>query len=111
MTEHVGALLDEYPGPAAHDATGGGNAMGEFPALAPHDQLQGVTLVGRVRTDLFRNYIGMHARPDARPDACTFRPDVRPDGQNPHVRCFTRAYPPSDFERARFAHPALECQF
>ena len=27
-------------------------------ALAPHDQLQGVTLVGRVRTDLFRNYIG-----------------------------------------------------
>ena len=58
MTEHVGALLDEYPGPAAHDATGGGNAMGEFPALAPHDQLQGVTLVGRVRTDLFRNYIG-----------------------------------------------------
>ena len=58
MTEKVGALLDEYPGPAAHDATGGGNAMGEFPALAPHDQLQGVTLVGRVRTDLFRNYIG-----------------------------------------------------
>ena len=58
MTEHVGALLDEYPGPAAHDATGGGNAMGEFPALAPHDQLQGVTLVGRVRTDLFRNDIG-----------------------------------------------------
>ena len=33
-------------------------AIGEFPALAPHDQLQGVTLVGRVRTDLFRNYIG-----------------------------------------------------
>ena len=58
MTEKVGALLDEYPGPAAHDATGGGNAMGEFPALAPHDQLQGVTLVGRVRTDLFRNDIG-----------------------------------------------------
>ena len=58
MTEHVGALLDEYPGPAAHDATGGGNAMGEFPALAPHDQLQGVTLVGRVRTDLFRHDIG-----------------------------------------------------
>ena len=58
MTEHVGALLDEYPGPAAHDETGGGNAMGEFPALAPHDQLQGVTLVGRVRTDLFRNDIG-----------------------------------------------------
>ena len=24
MTEHVGALLDEYPGPAEHDATGGG---------------------------------------------------------------------------------------
>ena len=32
--------------------------MGAFPALAPHDQLQGVRLVGRVRTDLFRNYIG-----------------------------------------------------
>ena len=58
MTEHVGALLDEYPGPAAHDATGAGNTMEDFPALAPHDQLQGVTLVGRVRTDLFRNYIG-----------------------------------------------------
>ena len=58
MTEHVGALLDEYPGPAAHDATGGGNAMGAFPALAPHDQLEGVTLVGRVRTDLFRHDIG-----------------------------------------------------
>ena len=41
-----------------HDATGAGSAIGEFPALAPHDQLQGVTLVGRVRTDLFRNYIG-----------------------------------------------------
>ena len=58
MTEKVGALLDEYPGPAAHDETGAGSAIGAFPALAPHDQLQGVTLVGRVRTDLFRNYIG-----------------------------------------------------
>ena len=58
MTEKVGALLDEYPGPAEHDATGAGNAMEDFPALAPHDQLQGVTLVGRVRTDLFRNDIG-----------------------------------------------------
>ena len=57
MTERVGALLDEFPGPATHDATGAGSAIGEFPALAPHDQLQGVTLVGRVRTDLFRNYI------------------------------------------------------
>ena len=58
MTEKVGALLDEYPGPAAHDETGAGSAIGAFPALAAHDQLQGVTLVGRVRTDLFRNYIG-----------------------------------------------------
>ena len=58
MTEKVGALLDEYPGPAEHDATGAGTAIGAFPALAAHDQLQGVTLVGRVRTDLFRNYIG-----------------------------------------------------
>ena len=58
MTEQVGALLDEYPGPAAHDATGGGNAMGAFPALAAHDHLQGVTLVGRVRIDLFRHDIG-----------------------------------------------------
>ena len=58
MTEHVGALLDEYPGPAAHDETGAGSAIGAFPALTPHDQLEGVTLVGRVRTDLFRNYIG-----------------------------------------------------
>ena len=73
MTEHVGALLDEYPGPAAHDATGGGNAMGEFPALAPHDQLQGVTLVGRVRTDLFRHDIGAIERHEIvgpRIDAC-----------------------------------------
>ena len=58
MTAHVGALLDEYPGPAAHDETGAGSAIGAFPALAPHDQLEAVTLVGRVRTDLFRNYIG-----------------------------------------------------
>ena len=62
MTERVGALLDEFPGPATHDATGAGSAIGEFPALAPHDQLQGVTLVGRVRTDLFRNYIGVIER-------------------------------------------------
>ena len=58
MTEQIGVLLNEYPGPAAHDETGAGSAIGAFPALAPHDQLQGVTLVGRVRTDLFRNYIG-----------------------------------------------------
>ena len=73
MTEKVGALLDAYPGPVAHDATGAGNAIGEFPALAPHDQLQGVTLVGRVRTDLFRNYIGAIERHEIvcpRIDAC-----------------------------------------
>ena len=40
MTAQVGSLLDA------------------FPALAPHDQLQGVTLVGRVRADLFRHDIG-----------------------------------------------------
>ena len=49
MAAHVGALLDAFPGPAAHDTTGAGNAIGEFPALAAHNQLQGVTLVGRVR--------------------------------------------------------------
>ena len=73
MTEQVGALLDEYPGPGAHDATGAGNAMGAFPALAPHDQLQGVTMVGRVRTDLFRNDIGAIERHEIvgpRIDAC-----------------------------------------
>ena len=32
MTEKVGALLDEYPGPAAHDETGAGSAIGAFPA-------------------------------------------------------------------------------
>ena len=46
MTEHVGALLDEYPGPAEHDATGGG--QGRLPVKAtakrsrstpPHVQL------------------------------------------------------------------------
>ena len=58
MTERVGALLDEFPGPAVHDATGAGSAIGEFPALEAHRQLQGVTLVGRDRVDLFRNYIG-----------------------------------------------------
>ena len=57
MTERVGALLDEYPGPAVHDATGAGSAIGEFPALEAHRQLQGVTMVGRDRVDLFRNYI------------------------------------------------------
>ena len=57
MTARVGALLDEFPGPATHDATGAGTAIGEFPALEAHRQLQGVTMVGRVRTDLFRNYI------------------------------------------------------
>ena len=40
-----------------HDATGAGSAIGEFPALAAHRQLQGVTMVGRDRVDLFRNYI------------------------------------------------------
>ena len=73
MTEKVGALLDEYPGTAAHDATGARNAMGAFPALAPHDQLQGVTLVGRVRTDLFRHDIGAIERHEIvgpRIDAC-----------------------------------------
>ena len=57
MTEHVGALLDEYPGPAEHDETGAGSAIGEFQALEAHRQLQGFTMVGRDRTDLFRNYI------------------------------------------------------
>ena len=66
-------LLDAFPGPAAHDATGAGNTMEDFPALAPHDQLQGVTLVGRVRTDLFRNDIGAIERHEIvcpRIDAC-----------------------------------------
>ena len=57
MTERVGALLDEFPGPEVHDATGAGSAIGEFPALEAHRQLQGVTMVGRDRVDLFRNYI------------------------------------------------------
>ena len=57
MTERVGALLDEFPGPAVHDATGAGSAIGEFQALEAHRQLQGVTMVGRDRVDLFRNYI------------------------------------------------------
>ena len=73
MTAQVGALLDKYPGTAAHDATGAGNAMGAFPALAAHDQLQGVTLVGRVRTDLFRHDIGAIERHEIvgpRIDAC-----------------------------------------
>ena len=57
MTERVGALLDEFPGPAVHDATGAGSAIGEFPALEAHRQFQGVTMVGRDRVDLFRNSI------------------------------------------------------
>ncbi len=57
MTEKIGALLDEYPGPAAHDETGAGSAIGEFQALEAHRQLQGVTMAGRDRVDLFRNYI------------------------------------------------------
>ena len=32
-----------------HDATGAGSAIGEFPSLEAHRQLQGVTMVGRVR--------------------------------------------------------------
>ena len=74
MAAHVGALLDAFPGPAAHDTTGAGNAIGEFPALAAHDQLQGVTLVGRVRTDLFRHDIGAIERHEIvcpRIDACS----------------------------------------
>ena len=73
MAAHVGALLDAFPGPAAHDTTGAGNAIGAFPALAPHDQLQGVTLVGRARTDLFRHDIGAIERHEIvcpRIDAC-----------------------------------------
>ena len=57
MTARVGALLDEFPGPAAHDATGAGSAIGAFPALEGRRQLTDVTMAGRVRTDLFRNYI------------------------------------------------------
>ena len=56
MTAQVGSLLDA------------------FPALAPHDQLQGVTLVGRVRTDLFRHDIGAIERHEIvcpRIDACS----------------------------------------
>ena len=74
MAAHVGALLDAFPGPAAHDTTGAGNAIGAFPALADHDQLQGVTLVGRVRTDLFRNDIEAIERHEVvcpRIDACS----------------------------------------
>ncbi len=58
MTEQVGALLDEYPGPIAHDSTGIGSAIREYPALAGYYQLEDVTMVGRARIDLFRNYIG-----------------------------------------------------
>ena len=58
MTEQVGALLDEYPGPVAHDSTGIGSAIREYPALAGYYQLKDVTMVGRARIDLFRNYIG-----------------------------------------------------
>ena len=50
MTERVGALLDAFPGPAAHDATGAGSAIGAFLALKGRRQLTDVTLVGRVRT-------------------------------------------------------------
>ena len=55
MAAPVGALLDA------------------FPALAAHDQLQGVTLVGRVQTDLFRHDIGAIERHEIvglRIDAC-----------------------------------------
>ncbi len=58
MTEQVGALLGEYPGPIAHDSTGIGSAIREYPALAGYYQLEDVTMVGRARIDLFRNYIG-----------------------------------------------------
>lgn len=58
MTDRVGALLDMYPGPSAHDYTGGGRAIREFPALRHRDQLMDFTMVGRERTDLFRDYIG-----------------------------------------------------
>ena len=57
MTDRVGALLDEFPGPAAHDSTGAGSAIRDFPALRRHYRLTDVTMVGRHRTDLFRNYI------------------------------------------------------
>ena len=58
MTEQVGALLGEYPGPIAHDSTGIGSAIREYPALAGYYRLKDVTMVGRARIDLFRNYIG-----------------------------------------------------
>ena len=39
MTEHVGALLDEYPGPAEHDATGGGQGRLPVKATAKRSRL------------------------------------------------------------------------
>ena len=38
-------------GPAAHDETGAGSAIGAFPALTPHDQLEGVTRYCQVEAD------------------------------------------------------------
>ena len=49
MTERVGALLDEFPGPATHDATGAGSAIGEFQALAPHEEVDRDELADVIR--------------------------------------------------------------
>ena len=105
MAAHVGALLDAFPGPAAHDTTGAGNAIGEFPALAAHDQLQGVTLVGRVRTDLFRHDIGAIERHEIvgpRIDACS--PEHRYCGEDD---LFGNGHPPETVVALALAYHAF----
>lgn len=53
MVARLDARLARYPGRGAHDYTGVGR-IGEF---ISHGDVEDVTMVGRVRADLFRDYI------------------------------------------------------
>ena len=64
MVEAFNRRTGRYPGKAAHDKTGVGNALDDWLV----GEVEGVTMVGKVRTDLFGNYIvGLESQAIASP--------------------------------------------
>jgi hypothetical protein len=53
MIEKFNQRVERFPGPAAHDATGLGDVVDDYQTT----DAEGVKLVGRVRTDVFSQYI------------------------------------------------------
>ena len=65
----LNAIGTRYPGPVAHDATGGGTVVAEYVTL--HDVID-FHMTGRQRRDLFISYIAALERP--RTQAAAARP-------------------------------------